>query len=1205
MSLPKPAQVIEEKLNTVAKATGQAVADLATGVKAEFAGLVSQANQGLTSASNNIRVLAEGAAAGDLQVKELTDGIADVVASTGEELGTTISGKISAATGAAVKAGIRDSLASSEGVADSQVGINSNTTPTKPAGKSTLIQNQLEQYSSVNCVFTLGALSSYSINNPEITYRQNGPDVTILRSGGGGIDDNRVQTVYDAMGGEAGNLEYFIDDVEIDAIVAPSRRSGISQATNISFTVHEPYSMGLFLQAMQAAARDAGFQNYLRAPYMLELDFIGWDDNGNSVPVEYANRKIPFSLSNIEFDVERGGSVYRISAYPWNEVALLDEFQEIRDPISISGPSVLEALTTGPNSLQSVMNDAIATAANEKGKPVSDFYVIRFPTVRTALNGLDTVPDDTEGVLLQSAETVRAALGTQAGEDANANQRGSAFNNFFSEGIGGGFGGDGSPYEKIRTSTLQDVNTIGFSPMVPLIDPQGDQPFGLGLYTFEEVETTDENGNPTTIGIYKRDGVELQISNDVRTFKFEQGTKISKIVEEMVLISEYGKSAMQAANDDKESMIPWFRIEPQVFVVDDYVIEEEEGKKARVWVFNVVPYEVASSTFVAPNQQVAVQERAKQAVKSYDYIYSGENKDVLGFDIKFNAAFFTAIQADYGEASERLDSSEGLTDQARGVAYNISGGETTGTPGESTVVRRPVVRNHTQGSYNLDAGQNLARQFHEALLNSDVDLITADLEIWGDPYYLHDSGLGNYNAPTSNTSACLTADGCADYQRGHVHILVNFRTPIDYNQDGSMYFPEDTQAVEGFSGLYRVLSVNSVIQGNQFKQTLGLIREKNQTLEGAVQARNRMAVSQDQNANSLNPDSNTPPAEEVGITRDSSVAAAGSLAAVEPLAEDGQLASVSSKGVGDVGPRTVQVAELVAPNFQGLIDDLEDTYNYEIRGMGGYVRRNAVGSQNWSYHASGLALDINPGENGIIRPRPDDAPEPTDMPEDGTGSAMEALAAKHGLGWGGAWNSLTDSMHFSAAQSEFGTLNWPRNGVIPGAPPAPPAQPTGEVAEVPNRGWTDADAARVEDLRSFNESLGGGAASSSLTAGERAYAQSRGYLGNTSSGGGRGDGAAEAARRRQDQRNVVSGTSSVTEAAARRQAAGGTASSAAAAPQYDDAILRQQRANSRTTNTQGEVTGLRPYFPINPQDDRYDFNTGDKIKAILAARNNN
>ena len=32
-----------------------------------------------------------------------------------------------------------------------------------------------------------------------------------------------------------------------------------------------------------------------------------------------------------------------------------------------------------------------------------------------------------------------------------------------------------------------------------------------------------------------------------------------------------------------------------------------------------------------------------QACKKYDYIYTGQNDDILEFDINFDAAFFTAI----------------------------------------------------------------------------------------------------------------------------------------------------------------------------------------------------------------------------------------------------------------------------------------------------------------------------------------------------------------------------------------------------------------------------------------------------------------------------------------------------------------------------------------------------------------------------------
>lgn len=45
--------------------------------------------------------------------------------------------------------------------------------------------------------------------------------------------------------------------------------------------------------------------------------------------------------------------------------------------------------------------------------------------------------------------------------------------------------------------------------------------------------------------------------------------------------------------------------------------------------------------------------------------------------------------------------------------------------------------------------------------------------------------------------------------------------------------------------------------------------------------------------------------------------------------------------------------------------------------------------------------------------------------------------------------------------------------------------------------WSEEEARNVEQLRRFNENIGGGAASARLTPGERAYAVSRGYIQNT------------------------------------------------------------------------------------------------------------
>lgn len=1143
-----PGQLIRQKTATLERAVGSVATNVVPRLDAAMGTFASAAN-------DQIKVLSNQFANGDAQaaLQQGLSSAAPLLRNASQGLGalsavasgSLLGGAVNSITGiingpltqmasglerfaAGLSAGIEiDEILSSAGISDSPIGSSARREP-RPSGQDILVKNQLEKYASYNIIFSLGAISAYSTNNPTNSYRINGADVSVLRTGGGGIDANRIQTIYEALGQEAGNLEYFIDDFRMNSIISPTGRTGPTQATTIEFVVHEPYSMGLFLQSLTAAAQDANgpASNYLQTPYLLEIDFVGWNDDGEAEAIEYSNRKIPIKLSNIQFDVERGGSTYRVTAYPWNEVALLDEYQKIPHEVSITGPSVFEALTGGDQSLTTVLNEAIMTASRSKNMPAADYYIIRFPSQRTSLNGLESLGEVAEGATIDPALSVRSRLGS--GVAASVTNVINSFGAQIGEpGTGGGVLG------AIRTSTLQDLNDIGASPMLSPERTSGDHPFGLGLYTWDEQRQ-----------VYRRGGIELSLTDDTRTFKFAQGTKISKIIEEMVLVSEYGKNAMLAVNS--EGMIPWFRIEPQVFIVSNPDFENVTGKSAKVWVFNVVPYEVHSSNFSAPNRPTGTSERAKQVVKSYDYIYSGKNTDVLGFDIKFNAAFFEAISMDFGElnAGERNLNSESLVQGTNAPSYAFTETSNNGTETQGRVERVPIVRQSTGGSYNLDRGQNLARMFHEALMNSDVDLITADLEIWGDPYYIPDSGMGNYNAPRSGVSALMTADGSVDWQRNEIDIYINFRTPIDYNQDGTMLFPEDLTAVKGFSGLYKIISIENEISGNKFIQRLKLIRRRNQELEGAAEQAQRMAIGENPQTQNQNPANNENPAETTGVApgtapRQSTVGASGAIP--EPYGDNGELATVRTKD-----GRTAEVAAIVQPNFQALVDELENDYGYEIRSIGGYARRNAVGSSSFSYHASGLAIDLNPSENGMVKPRPPDAPEPTDMPLNGTGSAMEALAAKHGLGWGGAWNSSTDAMHFSAASSERGTFSWPRNGLIPGAPPQAVPAAT-EPAAPPPQPYDDAI------LR--------------------------------------------------QQRTSQAATSA-----------------APTAPVYDDAILRQQRATvsgtapvtqpptgtpSPAVNPQGTASGLRPYLPMNIEDDRYDFNTGDKIKAIIAAMRNN
>jgi hypothetical protein len=119
--------------------------------------------------------------------------------------------------------------------------------------------------------------------------------------------------------------------------------------------------------------------------------------------------------------------------------------------------------------------------------------------------------------------------------------------------------------------------------------------------------------------------------------------------------------------------------------------------------------------------------------------------------------------------------------------------------------------------------------------------------------------------------------------------------------------------------------------------------------------------------------------------------------------------------------QSARVASQYATKFQGFIDDLEAS-GYKIKSLGGFANRNIAGTNTPSWHAKGMAIDINPGTNPVTYGQKGRKPQ-TDMP-----SNVQAMAAKYGLGWGGAWDGeKQDSMHFSLGEGPGAELRGKRN----------------------------------------------------------------------------------------------------------------------------------------------------------------------------------
>lgn len=684
--------------------------------------------------------------------------------------------------------------------------------------------NYLEDYSSYNYIFTLACLTREETAQPDRTYRVGNFKKPIARSGGG-LGPAKVKTIYE----DNGRLEYFIDNVQIGSLIAPTDKTRTTNATSISFEVSEPYSMGLFLQTLQIAAQPE-YTNYLDACYMLKIEFLGYNDTF-LVPevVPNSTRYFPLKFTKVDFNVNEGGSKYAVQAIPWNEQALTDTVQSLPVDVTITGKNLVELLQTGPKSLASVVNTRLLEQEKAKQKVKADEIIIVFPDGRTSQNysfGGDT--ENNAGATTQSGKDSEA---TGMVKEYDKKKVWESLGQNPSETIPEDFDAYASKILGfvIRRSNLSEsikaaqengsINAVGKSKMITGANTPGVQPFGFAKFQFDTKNKTWKSGGVT-------------ISSDFRDYTFSRGTKIERIIEELVLISDYGRQLSQAIVSDKQGFIDWFRIDTQVYSIPNKDQTKQSGKDAKIYVYRVLPYKVHSSSILAPTKPGLGYDRLKEeAAKVYNYIYTGLNKDILEFDIQLNNSFFTAVSADDDtKSTNSVKDAQNTTKPEEKPTYAPNeGGSRTSAQG---VAKTAAATKTSTGSIGGAVGNEstetrVARTFHEAITNGQADLLTLNITIIGDPYYIADSGMGNYNSQKTQYIN-ITKDGSMNYQDSEVDVIVNFRTPIDYNNEGSMDFPEDTMPVNAFSGLYKVLKVENSFSGAKFTQQLQLIRRRNQ-----------------------------------------------------------------------------------------------------------------------------------------------------------------------------------------------------------------------------------------------------------------------------------------------------------------------------------------------------------------------------------------
>jgi hypothetical protein len=674
------------------------------------------------------------------------------------------------------------------------------------------VTNPLHAYSSFNSIFTLAVLTPEEVNFPAVL-RTRLPQNIILRSGGSGA--SKVPTEYDKNfnTGKEGKAirEFFISQVVVEQSMGISDNKQ-SNVNTTEFIVHEYYSMGLFIDTLRQAAKQAGLKNYLKAPYVLMIDFIGTDEKGNIKQITDGDnvtirRIYPISINSVDFSADQSGAQYRVRASAYNEVALSATSQQLEVDVTLKG-----------NTVQDLLQKSLQKAMDEKRKsktpraPVPNEIVINFP---------------------KAAEVIERANRKSFNNDENDRATQKQFGAQTQKTI---LIGSTTPVNSMKNGGIsfqQDAGSLN----------------DIGKAKINLTEEQRQRVSSNTLNVYdrvKKIGKFVNFPQGEATFLFTATKTIEDVITCVILFSDYAKNLL--GDSDVNGMRKWFKIIPRKYIIIDEEYLNDNGNYPYLLVFDVVENLVHEHVFLPANTKPQTLNIENLIVKEYDYLYTGKNLDVLSFDIQVNAQYAQTIASDAARGKDNLNRKVKAEQQSKSSVDNSeenkAADQAVGTgENKSSIYHSRAWQERIESVGELTDEQKIALEYHDKLMTSQVMLAKAEITILGDPYYLCDSGLGNYYARRvidsvdGKTKLFINADGSMDDTQGIPMVAVNFRTPLDSDEfqkgiivnEGAKVFKK----LPDFSGVFSVNKITSTFEAGLFKQTLTLARVANQEIEAA------------------------------------------------------------------------------------------------------------------------------------------------------------------------------------------------------------------------------------------------------------------------------------------------------------------------------------------------------------------------------------
>ena len=644
--------------------------------------------------------------------------------------------------------------------------------------------NPLEKFASYNVLFTLSALGKADLEDTKFL---NGPahDIIIKSSGISGANDNRTGTGLNADNKRTlyGNLhtdgnkdlanaldnarktfakdrDMYFQSVDMTAIPGPNEQRRLTSVTQINMTIVEPAGITLF-ERLRAAAANNNYLDHIDAPYLLTVEFVGFDANGKATTAkegEFMKRLIPVKLTNVQLEMNQGGATYSLQAIPYNEFALVNRFNFPRSSGSLVPKD--KKLNSVLKQLEIILNEQNQEEKTSAGILLPDKYVISIDK-ELADRDLDIKFDSIE----------QAGMGQQLA-DANSV--------------------DSAPVQVLKFNSGQAISMI-----------------------LEHIMKLHPNHSDINFKEWK-----TKVGTTLRQAQRKSGTT-----------GVYDRTADEKENPDM--YFKYFMIRTQVIPEERFDFNRKKNQK--IIKFVISPYKIHAYSLNIPG--VSTGQNFKNFVyKTYNYMFTGENIDILDLAIDYKYSYFQTKLKDVDSSNDRS------------IRVEKSKSEKFDEP-DIDVEDQSFLHSFEPGLSKSDSpgvtGPTFRKvdQLVDYLSHPQADMVNIKMEILGDPAWLGQSQF--IPAQPEDMGNGISQDKDIGFWRGNLEsiwnsklrcfnsdlaepiIMLKFKMPTDVDTQRGVYeMASNEQAM--FTGLYKVTQVEHNMSGGKYTNRLHMTRFSNQ-----------------------------------------------------------------------------------------------------------------------------------------------------------------------------------------------------------------------------------------------------------------------------------------------------------------------------------------------------------------------------------------